>query len=156
TTVGTQFLPNTDEGFFSIKVELENGAALAETEKVIKEIEKDLQDEEDVETYVSLVGTTQEGSFRGAKNANIAELYVKMKELNNRERSIFEFVDDVKKKIERSAQQANQSAEVSFNVQSSSGSAPNTLTFSVRDSDQDRLVDSVDRIYKSLKDLDDV
>ena len=54
TTVGTQFLPATDEGFFSVRVELENGAALTETEKVLSSLEEELKSEDDVDVYVSL------------------------------------------------------------------------------------------------------
>lgn len=156
TTVGTLFLPNTDEGFFTARIELENGTALTETEKVIASIEEELKDEEEVDTYVSLIGTTQEGSFRGSANANIAEIYIKMKELDQRERSTFEFVDDVKKDLEKAAAKVNESAVISFNLQSSSGTTPNTLTFSVRDTDLNRLDENVDKIYNALKELEDV
>ncbi|UAC49175.1 efflux RND transporter permease subunit [Bacillus aquiflavi] len=156
TTVGTQFLPATDEGFFNIKVELENGTALTETEKVMTGIESVLKDEEEIDVYVSLVGTTQEGSFRGTTSGNIAELYVKMKDLSERDRSTLEFVDDVKKDVERAARNVNKTADVSFSVQSSAGSNPNTLVFSVRDSDKARLDDSVNKIYDKLKELKDV
>ncbi|MBT2690418.1 efflux RND transporter permease subunit [Bacillus sp. ISL-47] len=156
TTVGTQFLPNTDEGFFTVRMELENGTALSETEKVIDAVEEAIKDEDEVDTYVSLIGTTQEGSFRGSTNANIAELYIKMKELDERDRSTFEFVDDVKKDLEKAASKVNESADLSFNMQSSSGTAPNTLTFSVRDTNPNRLNENVNKIYSALKDLDDV
>jgi hydrophobic/amphiphilic exporter-1 (mainly G- bacteria), HAE1 family len=156
TTVGTQFLPNTDEGFFSIKVKLENGAALSETEKVIAAMEKELQGEKDVETYVSLIGTTQEQSFRGTTHGNVAELYVKMKDLNKRERSTFQFVDDVKAEMEKAARGANPTAKLSFNLQSTSGSSPNTLTFQVKDTNETRLKKSVDQIFQALKDMDQV
>jgi HAE1 family hydrophobic/amphiphilic exporter-1 len=156
TTVGTQFLPNTDEGFFSIRVELGNGVALTETEEVMSAIEKEFEEQDDVDTYVSLIGTTQEGSFRGSKNANIGELYVKMEDLESRERSTFEFVDDVKGDVERAARKVNDTAEVSFSLQSSSGSAPNTLTFNVRDTNSNRLNESVNKIYDALIELDDV
>lgn len=156
TTVGTQFIPATDEGFFSIRVKLENGAALTETEKVLASLEEELKSEEDVDVYVSLVGTTQEASFRGTMNANIGELYVKMDDLENRENSTFKFVDDKKKELEQAAKKANSTADISFNLQSTSGSAPNTLTFSVRDTSEKRLNDSVTKIYDSLKGLEDV
>lgn len=54
--VGTEFLPATDEGFFSIAVETPNGTALNRTDEVVKKIEKRLDEEDDVEVYVSLVG----------------------------------------------------------------------------------------------------
>jgi len=156
TTVGTQFIPATDEGFFSIRVKLENGAALSETEKVLASLEEELKGEENVDVYVSLVGTTQEASFRGTTNANVGELYVKMDDPEQREISTFKFVDDKKKELEQAAKKANSTADLSFNLQSTSGSAPNTLTFSVRDTSKKRLNESVTKIYDSLKDLEDV
>jgi hydrophobic/amphiphilic exporter-1 (mainly G- bacteria), HAE1 family len=156
TTVGTQFLPPTDEGFFNMRVELENGSSKDETDKVVKAIEQNLEKQEDVDVFVSLVGTTQEESFRGSEKGNIAEVYVKMKPLDDRERSIFQFADDIKPEIESAAQKVNNSAEVSFNLQSTSGTSPQTLTFNVRDTDKERLDDSVDLVFESLKDMDDV
>ncbi|MEG9296412.1 efflux RND transporter permease subunit [Mangrovibacillus sp. Mu-81] len=156
TTVGTQFLPPTDEGFFNMRVELENGSSKAETDKVVKAIEQNLETQKDVAVFVSLVGTTQEESFRGSEKGNVAEVYVKMKPLEDRERSIFQFADDIKPEIEKAAQKVNHSAEVSFNLQSTSGTSPQTLTFNVRDTDKGRLDHSVDRIFETLKDMDDV
>ncbi|MGG7618609.1 efflux RND transporter permease subunit [Bacillus coreaensis] len=156
TTVGMQFLPKTDEGFFTIRVKLGNGMALSETEKVLTSIEKELKKELDVETYVSLIGTTQEGSFRGSRNANEAEMYVKMKPLKERSRSIFQFADDIKESIEEAAKSTNKSAELSFNMQSTAGSNPNTLTFSVLDTKEERLEESVGKIYTRLNKLNEV
>lgn len=156
TGVGTQFMPSVDEEYFSIRVELENGTALTETKKVTDGIEEKLRKKAEVETYVSLIGTTQEGSFTGSRNANIAEVYVKMKEQGKRERSTFEFVDHVRKEVERAAANVNKTAKVSFMMQSSAGTNPNTLTFNVRDNNEKRLKDSVDEIYDSIKDLDDI
>ncbi|PLR76094.1 MFS transporter [Bacillus sp. V3-13] len=156
TTVGTQFLPATDEGFFSVRVNLEHGAALTETEKVMASLENKLKNQEDVEVYVSLIGTTQEAAFRGGTSANVGELYIKMKDLEKRERSTFEFVDDVKQDFKDAAKQANATAKLTFNLQSSAGTGPNTLTFSVRDTDKARLHESVEKIYASLSEMDDV
>lgn len=156
TRVGSEFIPSTDEGFFTISLQLENGTALSETEKIVAVIEKVLSEEEDVEAYVSLVGTTQAGSFRGSRNANVAEIYVKMKDTNRRDLSTFLFVDAVKKDIEKAVSKENETAEISFIVQTSAGSSPNTLTFSVRDTDQQRLDKAVKDIYASLEKIDDV
>ncbi|MFI8686527.1 efflux RND transporter permease subunit [Rossellomorea sp. NPDC077527] len=156
TTVGTQFLPPTDEGFFNMRVELGNGASVDETNKVVKAIEKELKKEKDVDVFVSLVGTTQEESFRGSTKGNIAEVYVKMKPLEERNRSIFNFADEVKPKVEKAAQKVNKSADVSFNLQSTSGSSPQTLTFNLRDTDQNRLDKAVNKLFSSLKEMKDV
>ena len=47
-----------------------------------------------MEVYVSLVGGTQQDIAQGTSKANIAEISVKLVPLADRERSIFEFVDD--------------------------------------------------------------
>lgn len=156
TTVGTQFLPPQDEGVFSARVELENGAALTGTEKVLSAMESELKNEKDVDTYVSLIGTTQEASFRGTVNPNVAELYIKMKELDKREQSTFAFVDDIKGELEKAAKAVDETAEVTFNMQSTSGSSPNTLTFSIRDTNGKRLNEAVQKVYDSLRALKDV
>lgn len=156
TTVGMQFLPAPDEGFFSIRVKLENGAALTETEKVLTALEAELKHEDDVDAYVSLIGTTQEASFRGTKSANVAELYVKMKGQGDRGKSTFAFVDQEKKNLEKAAQRVNETAKLKFNLQSTSGSTPHTLTFSVRDYNEERLNESVDKVYNKLQNLENV
>ncbi|MGM0826923.1 MAG: efflux RND transporter permease subunit [Bacillota bacterium] len=156
TTVGTQFLPPTDEGFFNMRVELDNGASVEETNKVVNAIEDRLEKEKDVDVFVSLVGTTQEESFRGSSKGNIAEVYVKMKPLEDRGRSIFTFADEVKPEIEKAAKNVNDSSEISFNLQSTSGSSPQTLTFNLRDTDPNRLDQSVDALFNSLKGMKNV
>lgn len=156
TTVGTEFLPATDEGFFSIKVELENGSSLSETDKTIKKIEKRLSEEEEIDFYVSLIGSTQEDTFQGTGQTNNAELYVTMKPLSDRERSVFEFVDDVQEDLKKEAKKGNKTAELSFNVEASSGMNPQTLTFHMQDTNKKRLDENADKVYDALKDLDEV
>ncbi|WP_273131193.1 efflux RND transporter permease subunit [Metabacillus sp. HB246100] len=154
--VGSVFLPNTDEGFFTIDVELENGTSLEETSKVVDALEQELEDENDVELYVSLIGSTQEQSFRGSGSTNIAEIYVKMEEIDNRTISTFDFIDENKKSLEQKANSLNKSAELSFSTQSSTGSTPNTLTFNVSDTNEKRLEESIKKIDEALLELDDV
>ncbi|WP_046175217.1 efflux RND transporter permease subunit [Domibacillus indicus] len=149
TRAGTQFLPPTDEGFATIRVETESGTSLEETNRVVQSVEKVLAEESDTQVYVSLIGSTQENASRGTGEANEAEIYVKMTEERNR--SIFEFVDDVKPSAEKAAQAVNQEAEVTFNLQSASGTAPQTLSFSVRDADSSRLDKAVEKIQSEVE-----
>ncbi|MGJ7035716.1 efflux RND transporter permease subunit [Anoxybacillus eryuanensis] len=156
THVGMQFLPNTDEGFFSIRVQTDDGYSLEATERVVKAIEHELKRVDDIETYVSLIGSTQEQSFRGTTQSNVAEIYVKMKPKDKRNRSVFVVVDELKSPVQQAAKKVNKTAEVSFNLQASTGSAPNTLTFSVKDTDEQRLKQVVPQIEKRLKSLKEV
>ena len=116
--VGTEFLPATDEGFVTIAVRLENGSSFTATDEVVKRIEKELQKEKDIEVYVSFVGGNQEGQSRGTSRSNIAEIYVKLVELKNHDRSIFTFVDEIQPKVVKTV---GENVEVNFNMQSASG-----------------------------------
>lgn len=154
TKVGTQFLPPTDEGFVTVRVETESGTSLEETNKVVEAVEQVLSEEEDTQVYVSLIGSTQEEASRGTGEANEAEMYVKMTE--ERSRSIFEFIDDVKPAAEKVAQAVNETAEVTFSLQSASGTAPQTLTFSVRDTDSNRLDEAIEKIQSEVETINGV
>ncbi len=151
--VGTEFLPATDEGFFSISVRLANGSSFTATDEVVKKIEHILQQEDDVDVYVSFVGGSQEGQSRGTSRSNIAEISVKLKELSERERSIFEFVDEVEPKVMKAV---GENVEIGFGVQTSSGSSPNSLSFNLSSSDTEALNQAVEHLQKDLTELDGV
>jgi hydrophobe/amphiphile efflux-1 (HAE1) family protein len=151
--VGTEFLPSTDEGFVTISVKLPNGSSMTATDEVVKKIESQLKKESDVEVYVSLVGGTQENIAQGSSRANVAEISVKLFPLANRERSIFKFVDDVQPKVLKTV---GDDAKVSFNLQTAAGSSPNTLTFSLKDTNEERLNETVLKLNSKLTGLDSV
>ncbi|MEG0260658.1 MAG: efflux RND transporter permease subunit, partial [Lysinibacillus sp.] len=151
--IGTEFLPATDEGFVSVSVDLENGVSLAETKKVVSTIENRLKEEKEVETYVSLIGGTQQTQSRGQSSANQAEMYVKLVPLDKRDRSIFEFVEEVEKDV---LDLVGEKAAVQFNLSTSSGSSPHTLTFRLTDSDELRLKQSVEKLQSELAAIEQI
>lgn len=151
--VGTEFLPATDEGFFSISVKLPNGSSAGATNDVVQKIEKELRNEKEVEVYVSLVGGTQQNLAQGSSESNVAEMYVKLVPLDDRKRSVFEFIDAVQPRV---IDEIGDAADVSFQLQTASGSNPNTLTFLLKDIDEERLQDAVLKLDKKLRNIDDV
>lgn len=151
--VGTEFLPATDEGFVSMTVTLPNGTSPATTDEVVQRIEARLQEEQEVDVYVSLVGGTQEGIVQGSTKANVAEIYVKLVPLTERDRSVFEFVDDVQPEM---LQLVGKDAKIGFNMQTAAGSNPNAISFSLTDTDVARLHEAVGKLDRELKALDSV
>ncbi|TWT07343.1 efflux RND transporter permease subunit [Planococcus sp. CPCC 101016] len=151
--VGTEFIPATDEGFVSVSVELENGSSRTATDEVVNLIEEELKLEEDVDVYVSLIGSTQQGQAQGSAESNTAEIYVKLVDLAERDRSVFEFVDEVQPQV---LETIGERALVSFNLQTAAGSSPNTLSFTVTDTDRLRLDDAVADIERVLTELPEV
>lgn len=151
--VGTEFLPATDEGFVSIGVELPNGSSPTATDDVVKRIEDELKKDDDVEVYVSLVGGTQQSLSQGSSEANRAEISVKLVPLADRKRSVFEFVDEVQPKV---LELIGDDAEIGFDLQNASGSSPNTLTFSLNDTNEKRLDKAVSELNTELEALSEV
>lgn len=152
--VGTEFLPATDEGFVSVSVQLPNGSSPDATEEVVEQIERQLKKEEDIEVYVSLIGGTQESLAQGAANREHGEIYVKLLPLSDRERSIFEFVDHVQPKVIEAVD--NDEVDISFNLQTASGTTPNALSFSLKDTKEERLTKAVEAVTKELEQLENV
>jgi hydrophobic/amphiphilic exporter-1 (mainly G- bacteria), HAE1 family len=151
--VGTEFLPATDEGSFSIGVKLPNGSSTKATNEVVQKIETELKKQDDVEVYVSLVGGTQESLAQGSSNSNRAEVYVKLIPLGERNRSVFEFVDEVQPIVLKTV---GDDAVVSFNMQTASGSTPNTLSFALNDTNEKRLDKAVAQLNDELTNIDAV
>lgn len=153
TKLGTEFLPATDEGFASVSIKLENGSSVTETEKVVAKIEDRLKKEAEVDVYVSFIGGTQQSQSRGQTSPNQAEMYVKLVPIENRDRSIFEFVEEVEQDLKA---ELGEKAEIAFSVSTSSGSAPNALTFRLTDSNEQRLHESVKKVQQELLKIDQV
>ncbi|WP_025113720.1 efflux RND transporter permease subunit [Lysinibacillus fusiformis] len=153
TRIGTEFLPPTDEGFTTISVNLEKGVAVSETEKVVRKIEERLKQEKDVDVYVSLIGGTQQSQLRGQTSPNQAEMYVKLVPLAKRERSIFEFVEELEQEMQG---ELEEKIELTFNVSTATGSSPHTLTFRLTDSDEERLQQAVHKVQQELQAIEEV
>ncbi|MFA1737306.1 efflux RND transporter permease subunit [Lysinibacillus fusiformis] len=153
TRIGTEFLPPTDEGFTTISVNLEKGVAVSETEKVVRKIEERLKQEKDVDVYVSLIGGTQQSQSRGQTSPNQAEIYVKLVPLADRERSIFEFVEELEQELQG---ELEDKTELTFNVSTATGSSPHTLTFRLTDSDEGRLQHAVNKVQQELQAIEEV
>ncbi|RBW71405.1 efflux RND transporter permease subunit [Bacillus taeanensis] len=152
TTVGMQFLPSTDEGFFTIRVVHENGTPLNQTEKTVANIETVLANQDEIKDYFSLIGGTQSQGPASAASANKAEIYVSMVDLKERDRSTQEIAAEIKSDINGAAGEA----EVTFSTQSSTGTAPDTLSFVVSDNNEKRLNDAVTAISEKVKELNNV
>lgn len=151
--IGTEFLPATDEGFVTLNVMLDRGVNVEETKKVVRDIEKHLKEEEIIDVYVSLVGGTQQSQSRGQTSANQAEISVKLVPIDERDVSVFEFVETMQKDMK---EVVGERAEVDFSLSSSTGLTPNTLSFRVTDTDENRLNKTVTAIQSKLSNSESV
>lgn len=111
-SVGAEFFPSTDEGQFTINVNLPIGAELEETSDVIEEIESKLEGIEEISMIVSNVGSGGNMGFRGG-STNRGSIDGILIPLNQRSRSVFEVADQVRKLVKDIP-----GAEININVTS--------------------------------------
>lgn len=150
TTVGTQFLPATDEGFFTVRITHENGTDLKTTEETVSRVEKVLAEDNEIENYLSLIGSTAGQGPVGSGAANEAEIFVATVDLDERRRSTMEISEDLQKDIVRAAGEA----DVAISQHGSMANEPNTLTFTVRADNENDLTEAVHLIQDELASLD--
>lgn len=92
--VGMEFMPASDEGQFSISIEMPNGYELENVDELTTRIEGMLEGIEEVETIFSNVGSSG-NSFRGG-GSNNSSINVVLKKMDQRERQTIEIADQVR------------------------------------------------------------
>ena len=94
--VGSGFMPTMDEGGFILDYISPPGTSLAETDRLLRQVEGILQATPEVETYSRRTGLQLGG---GLSEANIGDFFVRLK--RKRSRGIEEIMDDVRGQIEQ-------------------------------------------------------
>ncbi|WP_202077859.1 efflux RND transporter permease subunit [Caldalkalibacillus salinus] len=151
--VGTEFIPETDEGFFQIDVTLEHGTPLEETLASVERIEDVLDGQNAILHYVSTVGSSgTEGSVLGGSSTHEASIYITMAPLTERNMSTAAFADDIRSDVAGAAPEA----EISIQQQAMMGGEAHTLTFNVLDSNSARLEKVAAEIMATLEDLEPI
>jgi CzcA family heavy metal efflux pump len=95
TNIGSDFLPEMDEGSFVLDYTSPPGTSLDETNRMLMHVEKIIMSVPEVDSYSRRTGT-QMGFF--ITEPNSGDFLVRLK--NKRSRSVFEIIDDVRQKIE--------------------------------------------------------
>jgi multidrug efflux pump subunit AcrB len=96
--VGSGFLPDMDEGAFVLDYFSPGGTALAETDRMVHQVEQILLSTHEVEGISRRTGA-ELGLF--ATEQNRGDLSVRLTAQSKRNRSSFEIIDDVRAKIDR-------------------------------------------------------
>jgi multidrug efflux pump subunit AcrB len=91
----TGFMPEIDEGGFVLDYKTPPGTSLAETDRVLRQIEDIIRRTPDVQTYSRRTGTQLGG---GITEANEGDFFIRLKQGERREAD--EVMDDVRKHVE--------------------------------------------------------
>jgi len=93
--LGSEFLPQMDDGRIMVKVKLPTGASLAETDAVLADIEKRIGDDEQVESLFTLSGGKVWGLYT-YEIANEGELNIQLVPRRQRNVSTSEYIDHLR------------------------------------------------------------
>jgi multidrug efflux pump subunit AcrB len=90
--LGSEFLPQMDDGRIMVKVKLPTGASLAETDRVLAEIEKGIGDDDRIESLFTLSGGKVWGLYT-YEIANEGELNIQLVPRHARQLSTDEYIE---------------------------------------------------------------
>ena len=90
--LGSEFLPQMDDGRIMVKVKLPTGASLAETDKALARIEREIGDDERIESLFTLSGGKVWGLYT-YEIANEGELNIQLVPRHARNLSTQEYID---------------------------------------------------------------
>ncbi len=95
--IGADFMPESDEGSISVSIELETGTRVEETMETARKLERIISEKyPEVELMSTASGSDDEGgmfSLFQAQGSNIINLMIRLTDLEERERSVWEITD---------------------------------------------------------------
>jgi hydrophobic/amphiphilic exporter-1 (mainly G- bacteria), HAE1 family len=101
--VGTDFMPETDESRIMASIELQTGTRVEETMKIARSIEKIVQEQyPEVLVMAASSGSDDEGSMFSlfsTAGSNIINLMMRLRHVNERDRSVWEIADGLREQI---------------------------------------------------------
>jgi CzcA family heavy metal efflux pump len=95
TQVGSGFIPAIDEGGFVLDYRSQPGTALSETDRLLKQVEKIIQETPDVRTFSRRTGT---GLGGGLSEANSGDFFIRLKATGRR--PVDDVMNEIRAKVE--------------------------------------------------------
>ena len=103
--IGTDFMPETDESRLMVAVELQTGTRVEETMNIARSIEQIVEERyPEVMVMAASSGSDDEGSMFSlftTTGSNIINIMMRLKNVSERDRSIWEIADDLRQQIAR-------------------------------------------------------
>ncbi len=102
--LGTEFMPEADEGRISMAVELQAGTRVEETVRIARHVDSILQaDYPEIELISTSAGTDDQGGMIAlflSSGTNIINYMISLKDLEQREHSVWEVAEDIRQDIQ--------------------------------------------------------
>lgn len=143
--IGTEYFPTADEGQFAINFELEDGVKSADAAIYIDEVFSRIEDIEDIERLYS---TTGGGSTMGMGSGS-AQIDGVLVPMNQRDRSVFEVIEEVEERIKDIPGVKLSVAATSTSAMSIGGGT--AISVQVKGNDYDVLADIAEDFVSLMK-----
>jgi len=93
-TLGSDFMPEMDEGAFELNFKMPAGTSLEETDRVVNQLEGVLQQNPNIVGYAALTGLDPSGFFPAPQN--VGNIRATLLELDKRRENIHRIFDDIR------------------------------------------------------------
>jgi HAE1 family hydrophobic/amphiphilic exporter-1 len=97
--IGIEFSPDSDQGRFTVSIELPEGALLRETDAITRRVETIIQQIPELEKFFVTVGSSGRMRSKSSSETNAASLNVTLKSVSKRTRKTAVIVDEVRRQV---------------------------------------------------------
>ncbi|NCA86419.1 MAG: efflux RND transporter permease subunit [Clostridia bacterium] len=102
TQLGTEFMPQTDEGRLSVQVELQSGTRVEKTVELARRIDKIISEYPEVLLISTSAGNDAEGGLMAifqSTGSNIINYTIRLADIEDRERSVWEIAEELRNQL---------------------------------------------------------
>ena len=102
--LGTEFIPESDEGTISMNVELQSGTRVDQTIQTARQIDIILETFPEIQLIATSAGSDDEGGIMAifqSTGSNIINYRLKLSDLEDRERSVWEIAENIRQRIDK-------------------------------------------------------
>jgi HAE1 family hydrophobic/amphiphilic exporter-1 len=147
----SEFIPDSDRGTFNVTIKLPQGERLEETEEVLNRVEDYIEEIPEVDIIYSRLGGTNMIGLEST-NTNEADISVELVELDKRNRSTVDVVEELRGKVRNIA-----GADIKVTPQSSimgGGDDGSPIEVRLQGPDLETLINFGDKIVKEAKQVE--
>ena len=102
TLLGTEFMPQSDEGRITVAVELQSGTRVENTVELARKIEKVLEQYPDIVLVSTSAGSDDEGGMGAifqAMGSNLINITIKLADLEDRDKSVWDIAEEIRQDV---------------------------------------------------------
>ena len=97
--LGSEFMPESDQGSFSISVEMPSGSAMHETDAVLNKIEEIAGKEPEVQSLYTALGQSESGEFSSTSGVNLGVVVIQLVDADYRDATTDEIINRLRPKL---------------------------------------------------------